>query len=213
MPRRIMPIVTNQIYHIITKSHYCPASFIDAPDYRRMVEAIKFYRFIDHPGKLSCYLQNQKVVSNNSACLLDIIAFCLMPNHIHLLLRQKSDNGISKFMSLILNSYTKYFNLKHERQGPMWEKRFKHVCVESDGQFVHLTRYIHLNPVTAHLTENPENWKASSYPEYLEKTSAEKCLCEFQKLVNMRPESYRKFVENQIAYQRELAKIKKLLLD
>ena len=197
-----MPIVTNQIYHIITKSHYCPASFIDAPDYRRMVEAIKFYRFIDHPGKLSCYLQNQKVVSNNSACLLDIIAFCLMPNHIHLLLRQKSDNGISKFMSLILNSYTKYFNLKHERQGPMWEKRFKHVCVESDGQFVHLTRYIHLNPVTAFLVQDPSRWEFSSYREY---ASGEEKICSYRDLLNMHPDKYRSFCISNIELQREIA--------
>jgi putative transposase len=79
-----------------------------------------------------------------------------MPTHIHLVLRQLKDGGISKFMSNILNSYSRYFNIKHNRKGPLWEGRFRKVLVGSDEQLLHLTRYVHLNPVTACLVDKPK---------------------------------------------------------
>ncbi len=78
-----------------------------------------------------------------------------MPTHIHLILKQLKEDGISAYMSKILNSYTCYFNRRTKRKGPLWESRFKRVEVTSDEQLLHLTRYIHLNPVTAHIVEEP----------------------------------------------------------
>jgi putative transposase len=116
-------------------------------------------------------------------------------------------------MSTILNSYTRYFNTKHKRKGPLWESRFKSVLVETDEQLLHLTRYIHLNPVTAFLVDKPEEWKASSYNEYLLKVSGSDRTCNYDGILDIEPSSYRKFVEDRISYQRELAKIKELLIE
>jgi len=83
--------------------------------------------------------------------------------------------------------------------------------VETDEQLLHLTRYIHLNPVTAYLVNNPIDWKWSSYGEYI--SDDKNGICKFDDILDMKPDSYKKFVEDRILYQRELAKIKGLLFD
>jgi putative transposase len=145
--------------------------------------------------------------------LVEIIAYCIMPTHLHLVLKQLEDNGISIFMNRILNSYSHYFNIKHERKGPLWEGRFKHILVEKDEYLLHLTRYIHLNPVTAYLVNKPEEWFASSYGEYLQDVKKDDKICKYSEILEIEPKSYREFIEDRISYQRELAKIKHLVMD
>ena len=145
---------------------------------------------------------------HNKEKLVDIIAFCIMPTHIHLVLKQYEKNGISKFINLALASYSRYFNMKHKRKGPLWEGRFKNVLVKNDDQFIHLTRYIHLNPVTDYLVDNPRNWEYSSYKEYLNLTRSDEKLCNFRKYLDINAVKYEKSVIERIKYQRELAQIK-----
>ena len=76
---------------------------------------------------------------------------------------------------------------------------------------LHLTRYVHLNPVTANLVNRPEKWKFSSYREYIGKTKEE--ICSYDKFIDINKDQYKKFVTNQISYQKELAKIKRFLID
>jgi putative transposase len=71
-----------------------------------------------------------------------VIAYCLMPNHFHLVLRQNEDGGISQYLADFQNSYTKYFDLKHRRSGAIFNRQFKAVLIESENQLLHLTRYI-----------------------------------------------------------------------
>jgi putative transposase len=116
-------------------------------------------------------------------------------------------------MNRVLNGYTRYFNAKHHRKGPLWTGRFKRVLVETDERLIHLTRYIHLNPVTAYLVDKPELWQFSSYREYLIREPMKEKVCEFKHLLEISPNEYKKFVDDQISYQRELAAIKDLILD
>jgi putative transposase len=145
--------------------------------------------------------------------LIQIVAYCIMPTHIHLILKQLEERGITTFMSNLLNSYSRYFNIKHKRKGPLWEGNFKSVLVKNDEQLLHLTRYIHLNPVTAYLVDKPEDWLWSSYNEYLSKIREENRICKYDDILNIKINSYKEFVENRIAYQRELKIIKELLVD
>jgi len=136
-----------------------------------------------------------------------------MPTHIHLLLQQLEGGSISKYINLLLKSYSKYFNLKYRRKGPLWEGRFRSILVASDEQFRHLTRYIHLNPTSALLTDNPINWKYSSYKEYIKPHNNKERVCDFSDYLDIDHHSYKKFVEDQIDYQRTLEKIKHLTLE
>ena len=79
--------------------------------------------------------------------LVDIGAYCLMPNHFHLLVKEKVEGGISRFMSKLLTAYSKYFNIKYERKGRLFESTFKAQHADDDVYLRHLFAYIHLNPV------------------------------------------------------------------
>ena len=145
--------------------------------------------------------------------LINIIAYCLMPTHIHLVLQQLEDNGISIFMNNLLNSYTRYFNIRHKRKGPLWVGRFKRVVVSTDEQLLHLTRYVHLNPVTSYLIEKPESWAYGSYNEYCSQGTTDEEMCCYENILDIDSKSYKKFVNDRKEYQRELAKIKELMLE
>ena len=214
------PLVEGQVYHIFSKSIAEFKIFNDKTEYSRMLTAIRYYQREIPFFKLSEFLRKEEAKEGNLSNinllpdkdkLVGIIAYCIMPTHLHLILKQLKENGISIFMSNTFNSYTRYFNTRHNRKGPLWEGRFKSVLVETDEQLLHLTRYIHLNPVTAYLVNNPEEWPLSSYEEYISKTNIK--ICEYSDILEIEPESYKNFVLDRVSYQRELAKIKDLLLE
>ncbi|MCL5795035.1 MAG: transposase [Patescibacteria group bacterium] len=214
------PLVNDQIYHVLNKSIEGFKIFNYANDFHRMLELINYYKYRDTPVKFSQFSTLNKIeqkdirqrFAKSDNTLVNIIAFCLMPTHIHLVLKQTSEKGISTFTGNILNSYAKYFNTKYKRKGPLWEGRFKSVLIDSDRQLLHLTRYLHLNPVSAGLVNRPDKWTFSSYKEYIfPKSNYE--ICKFDDILDIKQGHYKKFVENRISYQRELTKIKKLLAE
>lgn len=221
--RRRDPIEKDEIYHVMNKSIAGYRIFNSHADYERALHTLEYFSIADRLPKFSYFLQRSKDVGKTFSSyfgqcfpkpkrLVQIIAYCFMPTHFHLLVIPRTKNGVAHMMSNVLNSYARYFNVKHERQGPLWVGRFRNVHVESDEQLLHLTRYIHLNPVTAHLVDKPEQWTFSSYLEYVAPSRVKRPLCEYSDLLDVRPRSYRSFVEEQIDYQRELAKIKHLTL-
>jgi putative transposase len=219
MVGKMKMLTTGEIYHTLTRSIADFKIFNNASDFSRMKDVLKYYRFENFPASFSKFnkLADEKIVNfqnsiKSSERFVEIIAWCLMPTHIHLVVKQLKDGGISKFMSNTLNSYSRYFNIKHNRKGPLWEGRFKKILVKSDEQLLHLTRYIHLNPVTACLVNKPEDWPASSYKGYIGLDTAENGLC-YCNIVDINPAVYKKFVEDRISYQRELAKIKHLVAE
>src|SRR3990167_3418057 len=98
---------------------------------------------------------------------ITILVFALMPNHVHLLLRQDSELPVSKFMQVLTTSYVVYFNLKNHRKGHLLENRFKHIEITTDDYLVHLSRYIHLNPSSSKIVSRPEEYNWTSYRHYL----------------------------------------------
>jgi len=213
------PLVNGEVYHVFNKSIAGFKIFNNDPDYERMIREVSFYQRKDPPYSFSYRFKEEErdsLVSNIlnvSEKIVDVVAYCLMPTHIHFILKQLQEKGISRFMSFIQNSYTRYFNTCHKRKGPLWEGRFKNVLVKNDDQFIHLTRYVHLNPVSSFLVNEPEAWKYSSYGEYVGTIREEERICNFSDYVNMNAEMYKNFVTDRIDYQRELTKIKKLMLE
>ena len=149
--------------------------------------------------------------------LIQIIAFCLMTNHVHFLVKQLENNGTSIFMSKLQNSYAKYFNLKHKRKGSLFQSMFKAVRIEDDEQLVHVSRYIHLNPYTAYLCkiENLKEYPWSSYPYYLNPKSYSYTFLSPNLVLDLFKDSkaYEKFVFDQAEYQKGLENIKHLILE
>jgi len=212
--RRRFQLVTNQCYHVFNKSIAGFRIFLNHHEYSRMLKTLSYYQrervLIPFSEFLSLTdLPNPRRDQSRGLCgdetekLVDIIAYCLMPTHFHLILRQKKDRGISAFTGRVLNSYTRYFNIKHQRKGPLWQGPFKNVLIDSDRQLCHLTRYLHLNPVAASLVKWPEQWRYSSYREYLNQKS-ELQMCHTEDVLNITLMDYRTFVNGHIGYQKEL---------
>lgn len=214
-------LVNNEFYHIFTRSIAKYVVFNDRAEYTRMIGLISLHRFDDFNYSYSQFVElgtqtQQKIIQDlkdKNKLLVEIVAFCIMPTHVHLLLKQTSDNGITKYMGRILNSYSKYFNTKHQRTGPLWASNFKNVLVSDDEQLVHLTRYIHLNPFSAGLVKKLYNWQYSSYQEYTSTFGSKENICNYKDIIDLSPKKYTQFVYNQKDYQRELSLIKSLLVD
>ncbi|MDP2886695.1 MAG: transposase [Ignavibacteria bacterium] len=98
-----------------------------------------------------------------------LAAYCLMPNHYHLLLRQDSETPISEFIQDIFNRYVKGFNAWCGRSGTLFEERFKAKHIDNEDYLMHLCRYIHLNPLRAGLVKSIEDWGFSDYLEWIGK--------------------------------------------
>lgn len=211
------PLVNENIYHIVNRSIAKYQVFNNDTDYARFINILDLYRFSDFIHKYSNFQalspSNQKIiiksVRENNKKIVNMVGYCLMPTHIHLILKQLTNGGISKYMGKVLNSYSRYFNLKHNRKGPLWQGRFRNIKVDTDEQLLHLTRYVHLNPTSADLVKNPKKWKFSSYNEYLNEVRVK--ICDYQELLKIDLKEYKKFVLDRVDYQKKISKIKNLL--
>jgi putative transposase len=144
--------------------------------------------------------------------LVDVLCYCLMSNHVHLLLHENVERGISTYVQRVFNSYARYFNSRYERSGPLFSGPFRAVHVDSDDHFLHMTRYIHLNPYAAGLIEDPANYRWSSLSDYLQSGQGHKCHTRLLKTM-MKHDEYRKFVHDYGDYARELESIKHIAID
>ncbi|MEA3306520.1 MAG: transposase [Elusimicrobiota bacterium] len=213
MPYRNI-LAVNSVYHVFTKSIAGYKIFNSEVDYKRIIGTIAFYNQDDPESKFSVFWDKNNDEGKGfdiRGGLAKLIAYCIMPTHIHLVLSPLKEDCVSKFMNRVLKSYSKYFNVKHNRKGPLWEGRFKSVLVNTDEQLQHLTRYVHLNPVTSYLVDKPDDWEASSYKEYIGKSKD--CICDFKDYMDMNGADYAEFVNERKDYQRELAGIKHLILE
>lgn len=224
MPVRELPLVIGEYYHVFNRGITSQDTFLDHGDYNRAQNTLAFYRAKDQPISLSRFFRlpdfkKQEVYSSQSTQadnLVDLIAYCFMPNHFHLLLRQLTDTGTATFTGQFTNSYTRFFNTKRKRTGPLFQGRFKAVRIKSDEQLTHVSRYIHLNPYTSGITKtltDLETYPYSSLREYLELTNSQ--VCNTLPVLSLFASSleYRGFVFAQADYQRELGFIQHLLID
>lgn len=97
----------------------------------------------------------------------DLVCYCLMPNHFHLLIKQNTELPVSKLVLKVCTSYSKFFNKRHERVGPLFQDSFKAVNIETGEYLKWLSAYIHNNPRTSGMIENLQDYPWSSYPDYI----------------------------------------------
>lgn len=127
-------------YHIYARGGNKQKIFLEDADYKHFIHL--FERYLGDKKVLS----SSGVAYSNYREKVELLAFCLMTNHFHLLLYQEEIPYIEKLMRSIMTSYSRYFNLKYKRTGPVFESRYKAVKIDSDAYLQHITRYIHLNP-------------------------------------------------------------------
>src|SRR3972149_1551889 len=212
MASRKVPLATGEYYHIFNRGVAKMRIFNNFYDYNRFLKCVLYYQIDDQKPRFSKFT-SETYELDSSKKIVDIISYCFMPNHFHFLLKQVTDGGISEFISKISNSYTKYFNIKNNRVGPILQGDFKAVHVESNEQLLHLGRYIHLNPLIGFVTTNLETYRWSSYPEYINSINNEVCQKEVILDQFETKNSYKQFVLDHIDYAKKIDQIKHLLLD
>lgn len=146
MGRQARELSATGFYHVVFRGINHQHLFEDESDYRYFIEA----------------LQQLK-----EEMAFEIHAYCLMSNHVHLLIREKHVGDISLIMKRLLTKYVMYFNRKYQRNGALIASRYKSIPVEVDEYFIPLLRYIHQNPLKAGMVEKMEVYRYSSYREYL----------------------------------------------
>jgi putative transposase len=185
--------VNNEIYHIYNRGVEKREIFLDDRDRFRFVHDL--FEFNDEAPALNVnyYLKRQyievqpryieKKEKIPRKLLVEILSFCLMPNHYHLLVRQKRENGIVDFMQKLGTGYTMYFNQKYQRVGGLFQGRFKAIMINKESHLLHLPYYIHLNPLDIEFPEWREkelkdfkkaiiflkNYRWSSFLDYIGK--------------------------------------------
>ncbi len=180
MTRALRVEYPGAVYHVICRGNNRQAIFRDDQDRKRYLE------------KLSLYCQEKKV---------DLLAYSLMSNHVHVLLETPEGN-LSKMMQAFQTSYTLYFNRRHGRTGHVFEQRYKAMLVDKDNYLLQVSRYIHLNPLGAKLAQRPQDYRWSSYASYLKGkgiagSNVATVLDYFTGSKSRQIEQYREFVEGE----------------
>ena len=159
MPYRKEQFTNDGIYHVILRGLDNNLIFKDVNDYYRGIFSV--YEFNNsNPVEIRKRRQARKKEKKKSCGdplsaiidkrdkFVDVLCFCFMPNHIHLLVKQIKDNGITKFMRKVGAGYGRYFNKKYERKGYVFQNRFRSVYIENDNQLRIIFNYIHANPIS-----------------------------------------------------------------
>ncbi len=152
MPRRKTQFVQGAYYHIYNRGAGQQSIFRSDADYRRALRLMK------EVGKLT---------------KITFIAYCLLPNHYHWLVRQDGVGPVNLLPKRVFGSYTRTFNNVYERSGTLFEDRFEAKVVDTDAYLCQLCCYIHANPVRHGITAAPELWPYSNYLEWIGARSGE----------------------------------------
>lgn len=159
-PNRIKLYAADSFYHIYNRGINKRVIFKDEYDYSVFLNLLK--RYLDEaPVK-----DNKGREYDSLMDRLELLAFCLMPNHFHLLIYQYDPEAMTRLLRGVGTSYSTYFNKRHGRIGPLFHERFKASLIGKDEYLQHISRYIHLNPV------DYEKWEFSSLPYYLGRKNA-----------------------------------------
>lgn len=188
---RNIRFVNEGIYHVYNRSVEKREIFVDDQDRFRFIHDL--FEFNDEAPAVNLYYKRpliqsyeakpRKIEQQKRKLLVEILAFVVMPNHFHLLLRQIKENGISNFMHKLGTGYTMYFNQKYERAGSLFQGTYKAVLVNQEAHFIHLPYYIHFNPLDLKFPEWRdreiknykqamkflENYRWSSFLDYIGK--------------------------------------------
>lgn len=209
--------VTGGTYHIFNKSIAGFGIFKGIKNSRRFYETLDYYNNINPKISLSAYIirngsyEVESTLYPRNEAIVKFISYIIMPDHYHLLVRLLESILVSQYLSNLENSFSRYFNIRFKRKGPLWQSRFKSVQIKNNEQLLHVSRYIHLNPTTAGLVDKPEDWEFSSYREVINDDNLLKNVLAEISINN--PRFYKKFVENNKDYQAKLARIKKLTFE
>jgi len=204
----------NSFYHIYNRGVAKQSIYLDNQDFKTFLSYLKLYLLPVNLQGSTLKVPPSRTLKNYAECV-DLISYCLMPNHFHFLMFQSCIDGIERFMGSLSTKYAVYFNKRYKRVGPLFQGIYKAVEVESEEQMTYLTKYIHRNPLEVQSSRptrvNLEGYKYSSYLNYLGNFS--QAWVKPSKVLDLfkNPVEYKKFVEEQD--ERDIYAIKDVSLD
>lgn len=175
---RTLKLVVDEYYHIYNRGIGKQPIFHDDKDRARFLFLILYFQspktFINI-GRQIAYFVKHRVFNISSNDVVEIqrhafveqIAFCLMPNHFHLIVKCSADNGISYYMQRVLNSYTKYYNERYKKSGHLFQGPYRAVHIENTEQLLHVSAYIHKNPIEIKEINKWQEYEWSSYTDFI----------------------------------------------
>lgn len=176
------PLENDEIYHIYNRGVEKRDIFSDPYDVARFLESMREFNTRDPIGSLyqNSFKRRNGQLSGETAKLeklVEIIAYCLNPNHFHLILRQVSDRGVSEFMKRVSGGYTWYFNYKNDRSGALFQGTFKSKHIPTNTYLLHVSAYVNLNNEVHKLPKNDLLFvgnRRSSWVEYTQRGKKKK---------------------------------------
>jgi len=150
--QRVVPLVAGETYHVFNRGAHKSPVFTNNSDYQRFMLLLLLANhsdsvnlrdlFIRYKGRSFVEIFQEERPDKS---LVDILAYSLMPNHFHLVLRQKGDVGVTTFMKKIATAYSMYFNTKYDHSGVLFQGRFKSRHIGNEAYFRYIFAYVHLN--------------------------------------------------------------------
>lgn len=178
------------LFHILNRGVDKRKIFLDEKDYLRFIHDLFEFNNEEPAFNTGHFFKNQYIDVRRQyierkprKLIVEILAFCLMPNHYHLLIKPNKDSSTAEFMKKLNGGYAKYFNIKYERVGALFQGKYKSVLIKNEAHFIHLPYYIHFNPLDLIAPEWREreiknykkaikfleNYRWSSYLDYIGK--------------------------------------------
>jgi len=215
MPSRSNIFVTNYYYHIYNKTIDYLKPFNKKIVSNYFLNSLNYYKYANIRMSLSGMFrldrfQEQKYLDHlkqSKKFKAEILCYCFMPNHFHLLLKQRQKGGIIKLMSDALNSLTRFFNIINNRRGPLFLPRFRSKPIMSEEHLIHVSRYIHVNPYQSKLIDTYNDiWtyhfsSAKDYVNGKENVVNAKYILDLGYFLGDK-KKYQKFVESQAGYNK-----------
>ena len=211
---RKIPFANGEIYHVYSRGTDKRTIFEDPYDFQRFLQSLQEFNTLDPIGSIyeHSFIKKEDLLGSStpkSEKLVEIITYCLNPNQFHILLKQTSEEGISKFMQRVGTGYTNYFNKKYERSGSLFQGRFKAIHVDTNEYLLHLSVYVNLNDQVHKLGSSTSK---SSWEEYVGRIrKRETGICQKRVVLGQFKsiEEYKVFAQNTLRGIRE----KRLLQD
>jgi putative transposase len=195
---RKIPFAKGERYHIYSRGVEKRKIFLNTKDYNRFL-ALLYIMNQEASFRMDNFLREKEkglkdiFKEKREKILVSILAYCLMPNHFHLILYEHTEGGISKFMGKLLTAYSMYFNTKYERSGPLFTHPFRSEYINNESQHMYIFSYLHLNPLSLidrkwkengvknkkELGNFLEKYQFSSYLDFLENNRLESVIIDF----------------------------------
>lgn len=203
---------TGEYYHIFNRGNAKSDIFLEDADYQLFLNRLSEALF-PNPAHGHHVQRGRGVRKQLPPDSFSLIAYCLMPNHYHLLVRQNSELPVGALVLKVCGGYAKVFNKKYHRVGSLFQDQFKAVHVDRNEYLLHLSAYIHQNPKVAGLVSDMGAWEYSSYPEYVRQVEWEVCdkkiiLDQFQG-----PDAYSVFANESFEFIKKNKEAERYLMD